>query len=335
MVRPLLGSALVFAAILLVVIYASDGWLPAMIGMAFVPAVVLSVAYVSMRAVYLTNTLVTITSKRVIVKAIWGGHETVKDFLLQPRSRAWQWYLRARAHRRLARAVAIHGAVHRHHRRHLCRASSARPRRPRSAPFGAILLGVLGRRMTLRDAAARDREHGGRQRRPVRHRDRRQPVLVLHRADPSAGPAARRRPRAQSRPACTVMVLIILGYIVLGCFLEGIGMVLITVPVFQPMVDEVRLRPDLVRHHRRDHGRGRADPSAGRHEPVRHPGAGAGREDHQHLPRHHPVPGRAAHPDRADVPVSADSRCGCRRRFTASAEIAIFINNINSLSVSL
>ena len=32
MVRPLLGSALVFAAMLLVVIYASDGWLPAVIG---------------------------------------------------------------------------------------------------------------------------------------------------------------------------------------------------------------------------------------------------------------------------------------------------------------
>lgn len=33
-----------------------------------------------------------------------------------------------------------------------------------------------------------------------------------------------------------VMILIILGYIVMGCFLEGIGMVLITVPVFQPLI---------------------------------------------------------------------------------------------------
>ena len=32
------------------------------------------------------------------------------------------------------------------------------------------------------------------------------------------------------------MVIIILGYILLGCFLEGIGMVLITVPVFQPII---------------------------------------------------------------------------------------------------
>ena len=32
------------------------------------------------------------------------------------------------------------------------------------------------------------------------------------------------------------MIMIILGYIVMGCFLEGIGMVLITVPVFQPII---------------------------------------------------------------------------------------------------
>jgi C4-dicarboxylate transporter DctM subunit len=42
--------------------------------------------------------------------------------------------------------------------------------------------------------------------------------------------------RAYSLSGLTVLVLIILGYIVLGCFLEGIGMVLITVPVFQPVI---------------------------------------------------------------------------------------------------
>ena len=31
------------------------------------------------------------------------------------------------------------------------------------------------------------------------------------------------------------MILIIVAYIVIGCFLEGIGMVLITVPVFLPL----------------------------------------------------------------------------------------------------
>jgi tripartite ATP-independent transporter DctM subunit len=42
--------------------------------------------------------------------------------------------------------------------------------------------------------------------------------------------------RAWALSGLTVMILIILGYIVMGCFLEGIGMVLITVPVFQPII---------------------------------------------------------------------------------------------------
>ena len=42
--------------------------------------------------------------------------------------------------------------------------------------------------------------------------------------------------RALELSGVTIMVLIILGYIVLGCFLEGIGMILITVPVFLPLV---------------------------------------------------------------------------------------------------
>ena len=41
--------------------------------------------------------------------------------------------------------------------------------------------------------------------------------------------------RALNLSGLQVMILIILGYIVMGCFLEGIGMVLITVPVFQPI----------------------------------------------------------------------------------------------------
>jgi C4-dicarboxylate transporter, DctM subunit len=40
-----------------------------------------------------------------------------------------------------------------------------------------------------------------------------------------------------------VMILIILGYILMGCFLEGIGMVLITVPVFQPIVTKFGYDP--------------------------------------------------------------------------------------------
>jgi tripartite ATP-independent transporter DctM subunit len=42
--------------------------------------------------------------------------------------------------------------------------------------------------------------------------------------------------RALDLSGLTIMLLIIVGYIVLGCFLEGIGMILITVPVFLPIV---------------------------------------------------------------------------------------------------
>jgi len=42
--------------------------------------------------------------------------------------------------------------------------------------------------------------------------------------------------RAFNFSGLSVMLTIIAGYIVLGCFLEGIGMVLITVPVFQPII---------------------------------------------------------------------------------------------------
>jgi len=40
-----------------------------------------------------------------------------------------------------------------------------------------------------------------------------------------------------------VMIVIIVGYIVMGCFLEGIGMVLITVPVFQPIIKQFGYDP--------------------------------------------------------------------------------------------
>jgi C4-dicarboxylate transporter, DctM subunit len=42
--------------------------------------------------------------------------------------------------------------------------------------------------------------------------------------------------RILSLPGLVVMILVIVAYIVMGCFLEGIGMILITVPVFLPLV---------------------------------------------------------------------------------------------------
>jgi C4-dicarboxylate transporter, DctM subunit len=42
--------------------------------------------------------------------------------------------------------------------------------------------------------------------------------------------------RALDLSGTAVMLLIVLAYLIMGCFLEGIGMILITVPVFLPMV---------------------------------------------------------------------------------------------------
>lgn len=119
---------------------------------------------------------------------------------------------------------------------------SARPRAASVGAFGAILLGVLGRRMSAGDLL-----------RAIESTvvvscllfvivmganlfssfvvQTHMPELLLEGA------------RALGLSGLTVMVLIILGYILLGCFLEGIGMVLITVPVFQPIITKFGYDP--------------------------------------------------------------------------------------------
>ena len=101
--------------------------------------------------------------------------------------------------------------------------------------FGAILLGILGRRMSFRDVL----------------RAIESTVIVsgalfvivfganlfsffivqTHLPDLLLDGA-----KAFHLSGLQVMILIIFGYIVMGCFLEGIGMILITVPVFQPII---------------------------------------------------------------------------------------------------
>jgi C4-dicarboxylate transporter DctM subunit len=49
--------------------------------------------------------------------------------------------------------------------------------------------------------------------------------------------------RALGLPAPVVMTLIVVSYIIMGCFLEGIGMVLITVPVFLPLITQFGYDP--------------------------------------------------------------------------------------------
>jgi C4-dicarboxylate transporter, DctM subunit len=49
--------------------------------------------------------------------------------------------------------------------------------------------------------------------------------------------------KALNMPGYAVMLMIIVAYILLGCFLEGIGMILITVPVFLPLVQQFGYDP--------------------------------------------------------------------------------------------
>ena len=101
--------------------------------------------------------------------------------------------------------------------------------------FGAILLGVIGRRLGVKDIL-----------RAIENSVVVSGVLLVivmganlfsffivqtHLPELLLDTA-----RAFNLSGVAVMVVIILGYIVLGCFLEGIGMVLITVPVFQPII---------------------------------------------------------------------------------------------------
>ena len=103
-----------------------------------------------------------------------------------------------------------------------------------------------------------------------------------------------------------VLALIMIMYLVLGCLMDALAMIILTVPIIFPGDHRARLRPDLVRRHHRDDGRARADPPAGRHEHLRDKKRGRGREDLDHLLRRaavhrhrHPAPG---HPDRVSDP---------------------------------
>lgn len=94
MFRSLLGVALSFAWFIAIVAFVTNGWLPAVIGISMIPAILMYVLYIKMRREYLADTRVAITPERVIVRTRRRGHETVKEFVLKPPSRAWQWYLR-------------------------------------------------------------------------------------------------------------------------------------------------------------------------------------------------------------------------------------------------
>ena len=54
------------------------------------------------------------------------------------------------------------------------------------------------------------------------------------------------------------MVLIVVFYLILGCFMETISMMILTTPVHLPDRDQARLGPDLVGRRADDPDRGRA-----------------------------------------------------------------------------
>jgi tripartite ATP-independent transporter DctM subunit len=66
-----------------------------------------------------------------------------------------------------------------------------------------------------------------------------------------------------------VLLFVIVLYTVLGMFMDGIGMLLLTLPVIFAGDDDARLRSDLVRHHRREDGRGGPADAAGRAQLLR------------------------------------------------------------------
>jgi tripartite ATP-independent transporter DctM subunit len=108
--------------------------------------------------------------------------------------------------------------------------------------FGAVLLGVLGRRITWAQLFESIRSSVviscvlfviiiGAQLFSYFMVQTQLPALLADAA------------KAFNLPGLLVMVLIVVSYIIMGCFLEGIGMVLITVPVFLPIITKFGYDP--------------------------------------------------------------------------------------------
>jgi tripartite ATP-independent transporter DctM subunit len=108
--------------------------------------------------------------------------------------------------------------------------------------FGAIVLGFLGRRLSVSDLLAAIESTvviSG------------MLFVIIFGATLFSSFAVQTRlpdmlaegARALDLSGVGVMVLIVFAYIVLGCFLEGFGMVLITVPVFLPLIKQFGYDP--------------------------------------------------------------------------------------------
>ena len=92
----------------------------------------------------------------------------------------------------------------------------------------------------------------------------------------------------------------LLFYIVIGCFLDGISSVVLTIAVVEPMIRAGRHRHHLVRHLHRRGGRDGADHAADRVQPVRAAGDDRPRDGLHRARRAADVPDHGADGVRAD-----------------------------------
>ena len=86
-----------------------------------------------------------------------------------------------------------------------------------------------------------------------------------------------------------VLALIMLMYLLLGCLMDAMAMIILTIPIIFPVIIHLGFDPDLVRRDHRDDGRARPDPPAGRDERIRDKKRGQRCEFYDHLQRRHPV----------------------------------------------
>ena len=74
------------------------------------------------------------------------------------------------------------------------------------------------------------------------------------------------------------LILIMLMYLVLGCLMDAMAMIILTVPIIFPVIQALGVRSGVVWCHHRDDGRAWAYSSSGRNECVRDQDGGEGRQ---------------------------------------------------------
>ena len=116
----------------------------------------------------------------------------------------------------------------------------------------------------------------------------------------------------------TIMIGILLIYMLLGCVMDSLAMILLTVPVFFPLVTGLEFGPygagdrNLVRDPYADRRRDRADHSSDRPQRLRDQFVGRRRLAWRVVPRHLPVPVGRFRPRRHAPGRARDMPLGCR-----------------------